>query len=350
MIDCIQCNTNPAAACFTLCTDCLRAYPHPDNLVRLHARAREKYGLVSVPPDSDDGIPCALCANRCRMGEGERGYCGIRANQGGELKELVPAGSALAHAYLDRLPSNCCAAWFCQGSRDCQGSREQGYNLAVFFYGCSFDCFYCQNAGHKFLDDAPRMTEGELVQKAMGRTVRCVCFFGGTPEPQMSFALRAAERIARESGGTRRICWEWNGTADPRLAVKAAELSKETGGTVKFDLKAFTPALHLALCGAGNQRTLANFRMLAGRYAGEELVTAVTLLVPWYVDAREVAGIASIIAEVDPAMPYSLLVFHPDFLMDDLPVTPREQVHACRDAARKHLSRVNIGNRQLLQG
>jgi pyruvate formate lyase activating enzyme len=43
------------------------------------------------------------------------------------------------------------------------------------------------------------MTEDELVKKALEPTVRCVCFFGGTPEPQLPFALRAARRIARRS-------------------------------------------------------------------------------------------------------------------------------------------------------
>ena len=175
-----------------------------------------------------------------------------------------------------------------------------------------------------------------------------MCFFGGTPEPQLPFALRVAERITERSGGSRHICWEWNGTADPRLAVKAAELSRKTGGTVKFDLKAFTPNLHLALCGTDNRRTLENFRMLVELYAGEELVTAVTLLVPYYVDAGEVELLASFIAEIDTDTPYSLLVFHPDFLMDDLPVTPRAQVNDCYEAARTHLNRVNVGNRQLL--
>ena len=342
MIDCIQCGSRPAAACFTLCADCLKAYPHQNNLVQLHTHAREKYGLKGRPPDSEDGMRCTRCTNRCRIGEGEYGYCGIRTNGGGRLTERTPAGSALSHAYLDRLPTNCCASWFCRGS------SEQGHNLAVFFYGCSFDCFFCQNSEHKYLDKAPCMTIDELVEKALGSTVRCVCFFGGTPEPQLPFALRAAERITERSGGSRHICWEWNGTADPRLAVRAAEFSRETGGTVKFDLKAFTPNLHLALCGVDNQRTLENFRMLAERYAGKELVTAVTLLVPYYVDAGEVELLASFIAEIDADTPCSLLVFHPDYLMDDLPVTPRAQVTDCVEAARSHLNRVNVGNRQLI--
>jgi pyruvate formate lyase activating enzyme len=274
---------------------------------------------------------------------GEWGYCGIRTNRGGRLTERAPSGSALVHAYLDRLPTNCCADWFCRGS------HEEGCNLAVFFYGCSFDCFFCQNAEHKQLEKAPCMTVDELVEKALEPSVRCVCFFGGTPEPQLPFALQAAEMIIERSGGSRHICWEWNGTADPGLAARAAALSKNSGGTVKFDLKAFDLNLHLALCGTDNRRTLDNFRVLAEQYAGQELVTAATLLVPYYVDAGEVEQLASYIAEVDSNTPYSLLVFHPDFLMDDLPVTPRAQVNDCYEAACMHLNRVNIGNRQILQ-
>jgi hypothetical protein len=43
----------------------------------------------------------------------------------------------------DPLPTNCCSAWFCTGS------HEPGYNLGVFFYGCSFDCLFCQNWTHR---------------------------------------------------------------------------------------------------------------------------------------------------------------------------------------------------------
>jgi len=191
------------------------------------------------------------------------------------------------------------------------------------------------------------MSEDELIKRSLSSQVRCVCFFGGSPEPQLHFALRVSRRIVEESRGKVHICWEWNGSASPNLVRQAAELSRESGGTVKFDLKAFNKNLHLALCGVENQRTLDNFKMLARIY-GEELLTATTLLVPYYIDEQEVENIASFIAQNNPHIPYSLLVFHPDYLLDDLPVTPREQVFDCYDRAVKHLKRVNIGNRQLL--
>jgi len=74
------------------------------------------------------------------------------------------------------------------------------------------------------------------------------------------------------------------------------------------------------------------------------LLTAATLLVPGYVDASEVEKIAIFLEGLDREIPYSLLVFHPDFMMNDLPVTSRRQVEDCYQAAKRHLERVNVGN------
>jgi pyruvate formate lyase activating enzyme len=70
--------------------------------------------------------------------------------------------------------------------------------------------------------------------------------------------------------------------------------------------------------------------------------------VPGYVDEVEVGQIARFIAGLDPAIPYSLLVFHPDFMMRDLPITPREQVTRCYETATRQLKRVHLGNLHLL--
>jgi len=337
-----ECKQKPAASCFTLCAECIRSFPNPVKLKNLHAHFRQKQGLPPFPPDSEGGLECRLCRNSCKMKEGEWGYCYVRCNTDGKLKNRAPAGYALLHTYYDPLPTNCCASWFCSGS------REEGVSLAVFFYGCSFDCLYCQNFQHKMVEEADVMSEKELVKKSLEQGVRCVCFFGGSPEPQLPFALRVSKKIVEKSRGKVHICWEWNGSANPVLTRQAAELSRKSGGTVKFDLKAFNPNLHLALCGVDNQRTLNNFKMLSRMYSIPGLITATTLLVSYYVDGQEVEKIASFIASNNPQTPYSLLVFHPDFLLDDLPITPREQVFDCYDRALKYLQKVNIGNRQLL--
>jgi pyruvate formate lyase activating enzyme len=72
-------------------------------------------------------------------------------------------------------------------------------------------------------------------------------------------------------------------------------------------------------------------------------------MVPGYVDEEEVGAIARFIAGLDPTIPYSLLAFHPQFKMSDLPVTSCQQAERCKEAAEgAGLKRVRIGNVHLL--
>jgi pyruvate formate lyase activating enzyme len=131
-----------------------------------------------------------------------------------------------------------------------------------------------------------------------------------------------------------------------------AVLSLTSGGCIKFDLKTFDDCLSRILCGVSNRRTLGNFAHLA-RLIPERpdppFLVASTLLVPGYVDAREVSQIARFIASLDPSIPYSLLAFYPQFEMADLPTTSRGHAEECLAAAREAgLIRVKVGNLHLL--
>lgn len=342
MIQCHQCSQYPAADIIGICVNCLRKTSSTESFIDVHSQIRDKYGLPQFPPHCRTGINCSLCANRCQLSEGHTGYCGLHKNKEGRLVHQYLKNAAMAYMYLDLLPTNCCAAWFCKGS------KESGYNLAVFLYGCNFNCLFCQNASHKNLFEAPYITQDKMVQAALDDKVRCICFFGGSPEPQLPFTLKIARRIITESNNTKHICWEWNGCGNPKLVSKAAELAAESGGTIKFDLKAFHPQIVQALCGVDNKQSFENFRMLANDTSKCKILTATTLLVPYYVDQNEIEYIAKYIAEINSNIPYSLLVFHPDFYMTDLPTTPRNQVDSCYSVASQYLKKVNIGNKHLI--
>lgn len=316
------------------------------------------YGLVEEPPTSATGVKCDFCANGCRIEEGGTGFCGLRVNDRGKLKSIAGASRGLLHAYLDAHVTNCCAAWFCPAGTGAgypdfayrEGPEFGYFNFAVFFYGCNFDCLFCQNASHKEFSSIKTYGVNDFVREVSAYDkISCICHFGGSPEPQLPFAIRASRRVIEENPKRIvRVCWEWNGCGNPNLVRRAAELSLETGGNVKFDLKCFDSMMSLALSGTSNQRAYENFKMIADDYYDTRpdlpVLTATTLLVPGYVDAQEVGKIAKFIAEINPEIPYSLLVFHPDFLMSDLPVTPIQQVLDCYNSAREHLLRVNVGN------
>ena len=131
-----------------------------------------------------------------------------------------------------------------------------------------------------------------------------------------------------------------------------AELSLKRGGCIKFDLKAWSGEIHIALYGVSNKRTLDNFRLLA-RYIRKRpslpLLVASTLFVPGYGGKEEVAAIAAFISSLDPDIPCALPAFHPDFLMMDLPATSKQQAIERLEATRAAgLTRLRLGNIHLL--
>ncbi len=283
---------------------------------------------------------CFVCANKCKLNNNELGLCKIRFAENGKVKSLCSEEKALLYYYLDPLPTNCCNSWFCTGS------KLTGYNLALFYYGCNFDCLFCQNYEHKNVEQAKAIGLNELLEVAKRKDVKCICHFGGSPEPQINFALNFSRKALEERKDIM-ICWEWNGAGNEKLALKAAELSYASNGTVKFDLKAWNKSLHFLLTGRSNEQVLKNFEKIFSKFP--EVLSATTLLVPYYIDEKEVENIAKFIASLSEEIPYSLLVFYPAYRLKDLPITPKEQVFACYKAAKKHLKNVHIGNLHLLE-
>jgi len=345
----------PAAEALGVCADCLRAGQAGaiELAAAAHQACRREFGLPAYPPRDPRGLACGLCVNQCRIAPGEAGFCGVRRNEAGRLRGGTEA--AAVDWYYDPLPTNCVCAPWCEACAEVSRALlfRQLKNLAVFYRACTFDCLFCQN--WHFRDKAPpqrRRTPEELAQ-AVDSGTACICYFGGDPTPHIIHALRAS-RIALRAAGARplRICWETNGAMSLALAKRIMRLSLASGGIVKFDLKAWTPALHRALCGVDNAWTLRNFRELArmrDAANGQPPLIASTLLVPGYVEDYEVGQIARFIADCDPAIPYALLAFCPQFLMSDLPTTSREQAQRCLEAAHgAGLQRVRLGNRHLL--
>ncbi len=349
------------------CPDCVRERPIKalEAARQAHARARRPYNLPDAVPDAADGVTCTVCANRCRIPPGTLGYCGLRTNEDGKLVHLAGTDVALVHTYLDSHPTNCCA-WWCPAttglgypqyanSPDC----EYGFvNLATFFYSCSFSCLYCQNHSHKDLSMGKKVTIPAFVNEALSNSrISCVCYFGGDGGgPHAPFSVKASKEIRERANRILRICWETNGIWRAGLMRNAAEIAHESGGNIKFDLKAppsANSALNEILTGVKNDQAYANFELVFNKIgcdstSGVPVQMATILLVPGYVDVPEVEEIAGFVGSLDPNIPLSLLVFHPQWNMRDLPVTPRRQVLKCREAASRHCNNVHVGNLGLL--
>ena len=172
---------------------------------------------------------------------------------------------------------------------------------------------------------------------------------------QAPHALKTSElALAKAEDEKRilRICWETNGYWKKEPLQKAAQMSLASGGNIKFDLKTWNENSSKALCGVSNLPTLENFKMVAEKFFEQRsdlpVLTASTLLIPGYVDEEEVEGIAKFISELDLRIPYTLLAFYPQYVLNDLPTTSRKHAEKCCQTAKKYLKNVRIGNINLL--
>jgi len=367
MKKCIICHDQFASDFLEICVNCIRKNSKEINqfIEEKYKKSRIQLNLPISAPKSSDGIPCILCEYKCKIGKTEVSYCGIRKNINGKL--IGPTRSyGYLHAYFDLNPTNCCASWFCPAGTGCgypkysysKFGEKNTYNYSVFFYGCSFNCLYCQNYSHKLELNQIPLTNIEIYEiKALHQNNACICYFGGSPEPHFPFALNLSKKVlekAEKQNRIMRICWELNGCGNSILVEKAANISLQSGGNIKFDLKAFDYNVAKALLGIEKNilnKVYENFKLvskLINKRPESPLLTACTLMVPYYVDSIEVDKIAKSISEINNEIPFSLLIFHPCFFLNDLPITPLKQVIECYKAAKKYLKRVNIGNLHLL--
>ena len=355
----------PISSFLGVCRDCIlekfeKCYPF---IKSAHQHARAEFGLPTFPPRDKTGVQCKVCGNECRIGNGEIGYCGLVKNVNGKLVRLAGTPDrGLLEWYYDPHVTNCVASWACPAGTGCgypkfsytNGPEYGFYNLAIFYGACNFNCLFYQNWHFKHLTkNLHPLVSAEELANAINEKVSCVCFFGGTPEPQMPHMINTSKLMVEKSKGRiLRICMECNGNANARLLKKFAELSFESGGIIKFDLKFFNEKLNIALTGVSNKKSYKNFEMLASTFSGRKeyhFLHASTLLIPHYVSLDEIQQIASFISSLDERIPYSLLGFYPHYKMTDLGFTKKDfALKALKIAKRAGLKNVRIGNVHLL--
>ncbi|MFW9786267.1 MAG: radical SAM protein [Candidatus Thorarchaeota archaeon] len=316
----------------------------------IHEQLRNRDRLVPSVP-THGVVTCGECGNHCRMDEGDVGFCGIRIVREGKIADRY-GSKAVASWYFDPLPTNCVADWVCPvtSEQELGIGKKRLKNLAVFYGSCNSDCLFCQNTSYRTMmaKGRPLLTPRELANAADDYTA-CVCYFGGDPACNPEHSLETSKMLNEEKSV--RVCYETNGNISKKWLDKIATVVSDTRGTIKFDIKAVSPELYRALTGIANTVMLRNFKELsvAKREREEEFLVASVLLVPGYVDIKEVRKICAFIAENDPTIPTALLGFYPHHAMSDLPRTSTEHAQAALTVASDEgLTNVRIGNLGLL--
>ncbi|WP_339136433.1 MAG: AmmeMemoRadiSam system radical SAM enzyme [Candidatus Electrothrix sp. GW3-4] len=250
----------------------------------------------------DRVVVCALCHHRCRIKPGRRGRCGVRENQEGVLYSLV-YGRLVAENIdpVEKKPFY----HFLPSSRS--------YSISTV--GCNFFCQHCQNYQ---ISQYPHMYAGAIVGNlrtpaqvvAAAEQGRCQSVSYTYVEPTIFYEFaRDCMELAHAQGLANLFVSNGFMTAEC-----SRELAPLLDG-INIDIKSFSEEFYQTVCKASLQPVLDTVRLL--RELGV-WVEVTTLVIPGLNDAaEELAGIASFLKEVDPAIPWHVTGFYPTYKMLD---------------------------------
>jgi len=275
-------------------------------------------------------LQCGLCSHFCLINVGERGRCGVRVNQGGELFTLVyDRVAAINVDPVEKKP----LYHFMPGSR----------TLSFGTMGCNLGCSFCQNYA---LSQPPRLgqaIEGQEITPAAlvraAKEARCASISYTYSEPTIFFELmQDTARMAREHGLANIIVS--NGFMSPECLDELAPLID----AANIDLKAFTPEFYENVCQARLEPVKMNLARMRGLGWWVEVTT---LVIPGLNDSPgELSAMAEFIAgSIGTDTPWHLSRFHPEFNLQDRPVTPSSTLEMAWETGRKAgLQYVYVGN------
>ncbi len=277
----------------------------------------------------DGAVDCHLCAHRCRVADGKRGFCRVRENRSGTLYSLVYGRLIARHMDpIEKKP----LYHFLPGT----GS----YSIAT--PGCNFRCSFCQNWRISQTDVAQSfeplgcVEPEEVVEDAVRQGARSIAYTYTEPTIFMEYALDCAG-LARERG--LRNVFVTNGYQTPEAVEGMAGLID----AANVDLKAFTDEFYRDMCRAHLQPVV---DAISNMHQAGIHVEVTTLVVPGQNDDDEqLGGIAEFIAGVSPDIPWHISRFHPDYRETGIPPTPMATMERAAEYGREAgLNYVYMGN------
>jgi pyruvate formate lyase activating enzyme len=274
-------------------------------------------------------IQCDLCPRECRLHEGQRAACFVRAMQGGEmLLTTYGRSSGFCIDPIEKKPLN----------NFYPGSSVLSFGTA----GCNLACKFCQNWDisksrdmDRLMDDA---TPQAIARAAKEHGSKSVAFTYNDPVIFAEYAMDTAD--ACHALGVKTVAV----TAGYMHLEPAREFYSKMDAT-NIDLKAFSDEFYVSLCGAHLQPVLDLLAMV--HHETDCWLEITTLLIPGRNDGdAELKALSDWVAkELGPDVPLHFSAFHPDWKLDAVPATPPATLgRARRIAMEAGLRYVYTGN------
>lgn len=277
----------------------------------------------------DGRVQCDLCPRECRLAEGQRGLCFVRAAQNGAVV-LASYGRSSGFCVdpIEKKPLN----------HFLPGTPVLSFGTA----GCNLACSFCQNWDISKSREVEKLSAGAapktIARAAAALGCRSVAFTYNDPVIFHEYAIDIAQ-----------TCHEMGVKA---VAVTAGYVNPEPRAefyrhmdAANVDLKAFSEDFYWKVT-KGHLRPVLDTLMYLKRETGVWLEIT-TLLIPGENDSTgEIEAMTQwIAAHLGLDVPLHFTAFHPDYRMRDRPATPHDTlIRARRIAMKNGLRYVYVGN------
>jgi pyruvate formate lyase activating enzyme len=277
----------------------------------------------------DGRVVCELCPRACKLNEGQRGLCFVRARENNEIV-LTTYGRSSGFAVdpIEKKPLN----------HFLPGTPTFSFGTA----GCNLTCKFCQNwdisKSRKMDTLAVAAGAEEIADVAVRLGCRSVAFTYNDPVIFLEYARDVAA-----------VCHE----RDIRtVAVTAGYVNPEPReelfsfiDAANIDLKAFDDDFYRRIAGGHLEPVLDTLRYL--RNETNVWFEVTNLVIPGYNDADDDIRrmVDWFVEELGSDVPLHLSAFHPDYKMREVPPTPRATLRRARQIAKDAgLHHVYTGN------
>ncbi len=267
----------------------------------------------------DDGrLQCDLCPRACRLHEGQRGLCYVRAREGDQIV-LTTYGRSSGFCLdpIEKKPLN----------HFLPGTAVLSFGTA----GCNLTCKFCQNwdISKARADDRLQSyaSPEAIAAAAVESGARSVAFTYNDPVIFLEYAVDVAAACREAGVKTVAVTAGYIGEAARPEFFSAMDAAN-------IDLKGFTEAFYRKLCTGSLDAVLDTLRYV--KHETKTWIEVTTLLIPGENDSPQEIGALSdwMMEALGPDVPLHFTAFHPDWKMRDTPPTPPSTLTRAREIAR----------------
>jgi pyruvate formate lyase activating enzyme len=276
--------------------------------------ARWWHALEDQEHKENPRIQCDLCPRDCKLHEGQRGACFVRAMQGGRMV-LTTYGRSSGFC-IDPIEKKPLYNFY-------PGSSVFSFGTA----GCNLACKFCQNwdiSKSREMDTLMDAASPEAIaEAAAAHGSKSVAFTYNDPVIFAEYAMDTADSCHAKGIKTVAVTAGYM-HAEPRREFYAKM------DAANIDLKSFSEEFYAKLCVGHLQNILETLAYV--HHETDCWLEITTLLIPGHNDSdAEIKALCAWVAkELGADVPLHFSAFHPDYKLLDAPATPRATLDRAR--------------------